>query len=464
MIIMKFGGTSVGRADRLERIIQIIKNTSAQERTIAVVSAMSGKTKAEGTTSRLLNALDFAEKGETEKMKVEIADVLTYHAGMINEIFNKEELKKSTLEAARQMLDETLRFLSAISEIREITAATRDRVIAVGEQLSAMIIASLCSQEGIQAVYADLGSVLQKKNNMTVDSQFFYELGNQAKDLIEKLTSGKAIAIASGYIGHIPGGIIENVGRGYTDYTSALLAASYRAKELQIWKEVDGIFSTDPRKVKSAVILPEISFDEAAEMAFFGTEAIHPKTMGPCVKFDIPIRVKNVDNLDAQGTLVTKKKTEISKGPKCITVKSNITVLTVNSNNMLDAPGFIARMGEIFRKNNVSIDLMATSEVSVSISVHDLSEHSLAILEKELATIGDVSLMKRLNSVSVIGHGMQTTAGIAGKVFSTMGGKGVNIILISQGASELSISFVIKEEDGLAALQALHDMMLEVKK
>jgi aspartate kinase len=453
MVVMKFGGTSLGRKERLEKIPEILERESEKKK-IIVVSAISGKTKREGTTSKLLLAIDIGG----EKAKKILDEIAHFHTEFIDNIIEDEETRKEM----KRFITKEINFAKDIipPEGIKIPVITDD-IIAIGERFSAYILYHFLHKRNINVGFCDLSSVYPKRKSQKVPKGFWGRLQKRIGKKIREYINKYDVVVATGYIGSIPGGIIESIGRGYSDYTSALISADIMAKELQIWKEVDGIYSTDPNKVEDAFVLPKISYEEAAEMAYFGAEALHPKTIEPCIENSIPIRIKNIDKPDFPGTIVSEEKQYLIEGPKAITLKENITIITVSSNRMLDAPGFIAEMGEIYKKHNISIDLMATSEVSVSCSIYNLPSNKLEELLEDLRKIGRVSVIRHLNSISVIGHGMQMTPGIAGKVFSLLGKHKINIILISQGASELSISFVVDEKDGLKALKLLHNIIKE---
>ena len=266
--------------------------------------------------------------------------------------------------------------------------------------------------------------------------------------------------VLTGYFGFVPGGIIQSIGRGYTDLTAALAAAAVGARELQIWKEVDGVFSADPRKVEDAHVLESITPDEAAELTYFGSEVIHPFTMEQVIKANIPIRIKNTLNPGAPGTIVDPDLDD--SGPArpatAVTAKRNITVININSNRMLMAYGFMERIFNVFEKYGIIIDLIATSEVSVSITVDN--EKNLDRAVADLKELGDVTVRRNLAILSLVGRGQKHCVGLAGRMFSELGSEQINIEMISQGASEINISCVIKDEHADRALRVIHSALV----
>lgn len=465
--VLKFGGTSVGTTERLHKVKDIILASQKKDSIAVCVSAMSGTTKKEGTTSRLLNAIDAASNGKSEGITSELNHILEFHKNIINATIKDQTRQSELLAYVEKELHFLQNFLEALLEIGEVTPRSRDRVISVGEILSAKILSEIIndSQKENKALFINLNQIMMDEEWNEADGSFFRILEEKIGTLVLERAKDYEILVLTGYVGRIPGGIIEKIGRGYTDYTAALTAAGSGAGSLEIWKEVDGIFSADPRKVSDAHVIPHISYLEAAELTFFGTEAIHPRTMEPCIRREIPIRVKNVLNPEGEGTLVNKEKKPSLKGiGKALTQKSNIAVVNIESDRMNEAPGFIYNMGEIFYKHQVSIDLMATSEVSVSTTVHGIDSKKLQQLAEDLEKIGSISIIEGYSSISIIGHGMQHNIGVAGKVFSTLANNKINIVLISQGASELSISFIVEAKDAQKTIDVLHKEFLSLKK
>jgi aspartate kinase len=407
--------------------------------------------------------LDCTLTRDTKAIEQKIREMTDFHKKIIENAVQGDPIKKELLQFIDKEITSLFNFLLALVEIHEVTIRSRDRVISLGEILSARILEGvLNSLSEKKARFLNLDRLIPNNGQSdNDDDKFFLNAEKSLGKLLAKEAKKFPILVLTGFIGKIPGGIVETIGRGYTDFTASLAASGTNARQLEIWKEVDGIFSADPRKMPKAYTLTQISYLEAAELTFFGTEAIHPRTMEPCIRKQIPILVKNVLNPQGKGTIVNSEKRPSQTGiGKALTQKSNIFIINIESNKMNEAPGFIYRMGEIFYRHKVSIDLMATSEVSVSITVHDIDKEKLKNLKKELTKIGDVSIMDNLAAISIIGHGMQHKIGAAGAIFSTMGKNSINIVLISQGASELSISFVVKKEDADRAIRILHEEIL----
>jgi aspartate kinase len=330
-------------------------------------------------------------------------------------------------------------------------------IISTGEKLSALIFTGLLNSTGIDADYVNLETLIDKPFT-AANHEFYAHMRAELKKRIE--LCGHRVPVLTGYFGFVPGGIIQSIGRGYTDLTAALAAASVGARELQIWKEVDGIFSADPRKVEDAHVLKSITPEEAAELTYFGSEVIHPFTMEQVIRADIPIRIKNTLNPAVPGTIVDPNL--VDKGPSrpatAVTAKRNITVININSNRMLMAYGFMARVFKVFEKYGIIIDLIATSEVSVSMTID--SDTNLDRTVADLQELGEVTVRRDLAILSLVGRGQKHCMGLSGQMFSELGREKINIEMISQGASEINISCVIQDEHADRALRVIHSALV----
>jgi len=449
-VVQKFGGTSLGKADRMRSVAEIVKSSLQNDRVVLALSAMSSYIKAEGTTSRLIEA-SAAALAKKDFYKI-IDSIAEHHLSTIDELLTgafHEQIGKKIKEELHGLKS----FLGAISVIGEMSPRSQDVIIGMGEKLSACIFAGLLNSMGIDAEFVDLSLVIEKK--FTEAGQEFYAYTQERlKSRIE--ACGHKIAVLTGYFGFVPGGIINSIGRGYTDLTAALAAAAIGARELQIWKEVDGVFSADPRKVPDAVVLPAITPEEAAELTYYGSEVIHPFTMEQVVRAGIPIRIKNTFKPDIPGTIVDPNADSLcpAKPATAITAKRGITVVNINSNRMLMAYGFMAKVFNVFEKHGIIIDLISTSEVNISTTVEKTNRLKAAIADLE--HLGSVSVTKDMAILSLVGRGQRHSVGLAGRMFSVLADEGINIEMISQGASEINISCVIDDADADKALSAIH--------
>ncbi|OGH01042.1 MAG: hypothetical protein A2600_01270 [Candidatus Lambdaproteobacteria bacterium RIFOXYD1_FULL_56_27] len=455
LLVQKYGGTSVGTAERLDNVAKIVAQTREQGHKVAVVlSAMSSQVKAEGTTTRLMEAAKAAiEGGPYYKIIDQIAE---RHNETLEQAIKDRTLQERTKADVGSMFKKLKSFLDAIGVIEEISPRSMDVVVGMGEKLSARIFTGVLNDRGIDAVFCNLENLVDEPFT-EVNLEFCqYLQGKLAQILAE---AGAQVPVFTGYFGFAPGGILKSIGRGYTDFTAALIAAGAKATELQIWKEVDGIYSSDPRKVPKAKVLSAITPEEALELTYYGSEVIHPFTMEQVTRAGIPVRIKNTFSPDLPGTFIDPKYVPDPGNGKAtaVTVKRNVTILNVNSNRMLMAYGFMNRVFEVLGRYEIVIDLIATSEVNISMTIDSVSNLAPAI--KELERLGTVSVKKGMAILSLVGQGMRNRIGVSGEMFTKLANAGVNIELISQGASEINISCAISDDQSDKALRAVHEML-----
>lgn len=465
----------------------IVAEYSKNYKVVVVCSARSTDTKEEGTTTRLLKAADEAlNRGDyTSIIEAIRRDHLQASKSNIQDVQLLEQLGTDI----NGECDRLEKYLSASQVIDEISPRTLDSIMAVGEKLSCMYMAAMMNDCGVKAKYVDLSRVIPLGYDVSksgLDHDFYSYLTNK---FVEQVCSvGNQVPVVTGFFGVVPGGLLNGVGRGYTDLCAALVAVGLQADELQIWKEVDGIFTADPRKVPTARLIDRITPEEASELTYYGSEVIHPFTMEQVINARIPIRIKNVMNPKGDGTIIfpdfnsrpgeetplhppiafdlaslsiNPSALQRLKLPTAVTTKQNIIVLNVHSNKKNHSHGFLAQVFTLLDKWRLVVDLISTSEVHVSMALHStLSEASLREALHELRKYGTVDVTRKLCIVSLVGKQMKQLVGIAGKMFTTLADAGVNIEMISQGASEINISCVIDEHDALKALNVLHQRIL----
>ncbi|KAK0940949.1 hypothetical protein LTR29_007507 [Friedmanniomyces endolithicus] len=490
-VVQKFGGTSVGKF--AVKIAEDIVVAGLKDQRIAVVcSARSTGTKAEGTTNRLLRAARDVLAGSRKYVGiVEALRVDHVQAGQ-DCIGNSPKILKHYTESVNAECHELLKDLGGAHQLEEMTSGTMDKVMSRGEKLSCLYMTALLQARGVNAAYVDMSSVITFSTAKGLNDDFYRHLAEAMTDKI--LSHGPGVVpVITGYFGKVPGGLLDQVGRGYTDLCAALVAVGLHARELQIWKEVDGIFTADPRKVPTARLLDSVTPSEAAELTFYGSEVIHPFTMDQVIRASIPIRIKNVMNPRHNGTTIfrdpadeaaAKKRSGLfrnrsvsnlalharPKRPTAVTIKPSITVLNVHSKRRTRAHGFLMSIFSILDKHGLSVDLISSSEVHVSMAIHSESallsgqgEEEMKIEDAalqgavdDLSRWGDVDLVPNMAIISLVGRQLRSMVGISGRFFSTLGEHGVNIEMISQGASEINISCVIEEREANRALNVVH--------
>lgn len=485
-IVQKFGGTSVGKFP--ENIVDdIVKEYSKLHRVAVVCSARSSNTKSEGTTSRLLTAADLAtDMGDYDSLLKVIEDD---HVNNAREKIQDPEIQKRLIEDSKAEVAMAKELLHASQIIGEISPRTLDSLMSVGEKLSCLFITALMKDHGLKSVYVDLSHIIPLDYDISKgfdDSFYLFLVGELAK--IALAQDQDAIPVFTGYFGVVPGGLLNGIGRGYTDLCAALIAVGVQADELQIWKEVDGIFTADPRKVPRARLLDSVTPDEAAELTYYGSEVIHPFTMEQVIKAKIPIRIKNVMKPSGKGTIIYPDnigrrgeatpphppaayetlpssyiQTHKKRSATAITAKQNIVVINVHSNKKTLSHGFLAHIFTTLDKYRLVVDLISTSEVHVSMAMQLQAEeeHNLKEALKDLRRMGTVDVTREMTIVSLVGKQMVNFIGIAGNMFKVLADERINIEMISQGANEINISAVINANDTIRALQSIHAKLLE---
>lgn len=443
MIVMKFGGTSVESEEAIARAAKIVKEREHRW-PVVVVSAM-GK-----TTNKLLQAANEAAAGRRERAFVLLDELRGYHLthGLAVAGSATAELERY-IRAHFEWLDELIRGLSVVGEL---SGRSMDAVASVGERLSSLVFTFALRGFGVHAQHLDARRVIITDDQFTQAQPQLEE----TYDLLRRELQGAAessIVVMGGFIGATKEGQTTTLGRGGSDYSASIIGAGIGAEEIQIWTDVNGMLTADPRIVPGAYRVKSMSFAEAAEMAYFGAKVLHPATIAPAFENNIPVLILNSRSPELSGTKITSEAVPCRNVVKSISCKRGITVLNVQSTRMLMAYGFMYRMFEIFDRYHTSVDMVSTSEVSVSLTV-DNCEH-LHDICSDLAKFADVSVEHDQAIVCLVGENLRYTPGIASRAFEVVQQK--NIRMISQGASLLNLGFVISEKDLNDAVTALHE-------
>ena len=433
MLVLKFGGTSVGIPAHCERALEIVAARRAADPVI-VVSALSGVT-------NMLVELCRAGAPRAELL-AKLDERHLDHAAHLGVPFDVVTTRLATLRAD-----------PALSRPDAIVRADRDRILAFGERLAAALFAAALTKRGLAARALHAGDA-----GLITDDHFgqAHPMPEAPERLRASFQAGAGIAVFTGFIGATRDGRTTTLGRGGSDYSAAYIGAALGADEIQIWTDTSGMLSADPRVVPEARPVPRLSFAEACELAYFGARVLHPKTLLPAMERGVPVRILNTARPEDPGSLITSEAEASAEGwrVKSIASKSGITAVTIASTRMLLAHGFLARVFEVFGRHHVVVDLVTTSEVSISVTVDDTSRLPQALAE--LASIGQVEVRENLAVVAVVGEGAPTQIGLAGHVFTLLGGVGVPVEMISQGASRVNLSFVVAEAHAAKVVKLLH--------
>lgn len=433
MIVMKFGGSSVGSAERIKGVTDIIKSRLDQK-PVVVCSAVKG------ITDQLIDTAEKAANGND--VSKELEEIKNKHHSILKDL----ELDETLVD---EQLDEFNKVIDKIFIMKKTTLELMDEVQSFGERCSIRIVAEHLTKVGIKAQACDafdIGMIT------TPDYGKAEPLPDSEEKIAEAINKINAVPIVTGFIGKDSAGNITTLGRGGSDYTAGIIGAALGAT-VEIWTDVNGIMSTDPRVVKDAKTIEKITFNEASELAYFGARVLHPKTIWPAVRKNVAVKVLNSFEPENKGTTIVKEG-EKTKTLKAIAFKKDITLINVNSTRMLLAHGFLARLFSIFEDYKKSVDMIATTEVSVSMTVDN--DKNLDKIKDDLEGIAEVKVAKNKAIICAVGEGMKDVPGVAGRIFSTMGKNKINVEMISQGASEINVSFIVDAKDTDKAVQTLH--------
>ncbi len=441
MIVMKFGGTSVGNAKAIREVAAIVK-ARVKLRPVVVVSAVSG------ITDTLIRLAKASAEGKG-------ADILESIRGRHSDLLADMKLSPSLLADELGELEKL-----AVSVRRgktKLTKKTMDLFQSFGERMSSVIVSAELRKSGVPskafAAY-DLGMIT---NDDFGDAE---PLPSSFALLKKKVNALKVVPVVTGFIGKTKKGEITTLGRGGSDYTAAILGAALKADAIQIWKEVDGFLTTDPRIVPGAKVVHELAFEEACELAYFGAKVLHPKTILPAMEAGVPVQILNTFKPDGRGTTIVSSFRERhgkSHTVEAFSRKKGITIVHVRSPEFFDGSGLMAKLFQTFERHRTSIDLIATSVVSVSLTIDN--EDYLTALVQDLRTLGEVQVVRGKAILCMVG-GSINAAGVAGKVFTTLGEHRIPVEMISQAASGVSMTFVVDENDNERALNILHETFI----
>ncbi|MFW5775812.1 MAG: lysine-sensitive aspartokinase 3 [Spirochaetota bacterium] len=440
MVVMKFGGSSVRNAEMIRRVIEIARGRLDQAPLL--VSSAMGK-----TTDTLLLIAANAEAGDREAAFALVEKLEHHHTKTAAELVSDPALQ----EAVGKLFGELRSLTQGIYLIRECSPRSRDAVLSFGERLSTLVITAAARSHGVDAELLDARTLIQ------TDAEF----GGAAPDLVAttRMTRERVrprpdhLFVTQGFIGSTPDGVTTTLGRGGSDYTATILGAALDAESVEIWTDVDGIMTSDPRVIEGARTIPHISYDEAAELAYFGARVVHPATILPAVNQSIPVWVKNTSAPGRPGTRIHADTD--GSGIRAIASKSGITLLTVRSSRMLNAYGFLRALFAVFDRHRVSVDLVATSEVSVSMTVE--RDVNLAPIVTDLEELGEVSVEREKSIVCLVGRGLFREAGVLSNVFAAI--DPVPVRMISLGSSDINLSLVVSQADTDRVLRSLHERL-----
>lgn len=456
MIVAKFGGTSVADRAAITRLIAIIRaarQAAIQPESpdwrgpVVVVSALGG------ATDRLLGLAAAAAAGDADGATEQIHALCKRHLEVAGVIANPSE--RRDVETFIQHEFESLeRVVGALGVLGEVSPRWMDTIAATGELLSSRIVAAALSSQGLAAGWVDARKAIVTSNEFMAAAPLWTETTAAVRATVDPILVQRKIAVVGGFVGATKDGVTTTLGRGGSDYSAAIIGACLDATEIQIWTDVDGLLTADPRIVKNTHVVPQLSYDEASELAYFGAKVLHPATIQPAIAKNIPVRILNSQRpLDSDGTLVTGSRPPGAGPLTAVASKKHVTVVDISSTRMLMAHGFLRRIFETFEKFKTSVDVVTTSEVSVSVTIDDARR--VPEIMNALAEVADVTREDNMAILCAVGDGLQNDPTFVGKLLEAL--EGVPVRMLSQAAARRNITLVINEKDLEPALKRVHE-------
>ncbi|RPJ60390.1 MAG: lysine-sensitive aspartokinase 3 [Acidobacteria bacterium] len=445
MIVMKFGGTSVKDQTAMWRVIEAVAKFRDRH-PIVVLSAVAG------ATNGLLTIGDLAYRGKREEAEAISHKLREHHLSVARQLLTGSRISR-TEASISACFGEISNIIQGLYLLGECSLRTKDALASFGERLSTLIFAEALVEKGYPGVLVDSRELIKTDSSFTqavVLQDVSFPL---LRERLQPLLEAGQIPVLQGFIGATQDGITTTIGRGGSDYTASLVGAAVNADEIQIWTDVPGILTTDPRIVPEVYKIKTISFAEASELAYFGAKVLHPSTLLPAVIRNIPVQVCNSAAIDQPGTFISANSVPSKTPVKAIACKKGITIINIYSTRMLLAHGFLLRIFEAFEKYKTVVDVVSTSEVNVSLTIDSTTR--LEPLLEELRKFADVEVEEDAAVICVVGDDLRNTPGVSGRIFSAV--SSINVRMISQGASRINVTFLVGGNKMEEAVRALHN-------
>jgi len=456
---MKFGGTSVGDASCIARVCEIVKEASRDHSILVVVSAMSG------VTNRLIEAATRAEAGERDNAALLIDALRKQHDLALNALIHDPETRKRLSARIEELLREATRLCDGTALIRELTPRTLDSVSSLGERLSAPLVAAALKEYGVETEAVEATELIVTDGYHGAAEPAIDRTRERCEVRLRPLLQKGIVPVVTGFIGATPEGVLTTLGRGGSDYSATILGAAISADEIIIWTDVNGVLSADPRLVPEARTIPEISYREAAELAYFGAKVLHPKTLRAVIAAEIPVWIRNTFEPKNPGTKITLKGSGFTLGVKALTAIKDVSLIAVGGPGIVGLPDVVGRTFSTTASVRANVLLISQSssqnDICFIVASTD-AKRTVEALRQQFAQdlahhkVEHITLDPNIAIVAVVGENMRGTVGMAGRTFSALGREEVNIIAIAQGSSESNISFVVASQHMSKALAAVH--------
>jgi aspartate kinase len=443
VIVVKFGGTSVGDAEAIKRSAEIVRGRLDRS-PIVVVSALGGATNA------LLAVGEQSAKGHLIGALRGVETLRDRHLTECDNLLGKCPEADEISGELSAMFDELAHLAEALSTLGHVTPRSLDAMASYGEQLSSSLVTAYFTRCGIDAEYVDARGVMVTDDKFMEAEPQTEAIATRAREIIHPLVQKGKVPVMGGFIGSTTSGITTTLGRGGSDYSASLVGAALNADAIEIWTDVDGMLTADPRVVKSAQLIEQIRFDEASELASFGAKVLHPNTIAPAVRLGIPVFIYNSRRPEGKGTRITFDAPH--RPVSAIAGKTDVTIVKVTAARMLLAHGFLRRVFEIFERNRTSVDVVATSEISVSVTIDDPAR--LDALVVDLRALGDVSIERNRGIIAIVGAGICDAGGAMGRALMALGD--VKIHMMSLSATGINLTVIVDQEAVTPAIKRLH--------
>jgi aspartate kinase len=450
---MKFGGTSVADADAIARVIAIVRSQLQKHHDIpvVVVSALAG------VTDNLIAVARRAEDGDGDHAASTLRALLERHLAVASAL--TEGSRPQLLHAIRAEFDELIGLVHALAVLREVSPRSLDAVLAAGELVSSRIVAATLVDHDCPAAWVDARAVLVTDAEHSGAAPDMEATGRRVNERLLPLVDAGQVAVIGGFVGATANGVTTTLGRGGSDYSAAIFGAALGASEIQIWTDVDGMLTADPRIVPHPRVVPQLSFAEASELAYFGAKVLHPSTILPAVDSNIPVRILNSHRPERPGTVITAGGASADLELTAIACKRNVTVVDITSTRMLMAHGFLRRLFEVFERFKTAVDVVTTSEVSVSVTVDDTRR--LDAIVDNLRNFAEVACEPEMAIISAVGENLRSDPALFVRAVTAL--DRIPLRLVSQAAGRRNITFVLRDADTPRAMAKLHEQFFETR-
>jgi len=445
---MKFGGTSVADPEALSRLIGIVRHALEGpdgSAPIVIVSALGG------VTDQLVAVAGMAEEGEADRAAAALHALRDRHIAVASAVTN--ESRAAIVAQVTSELNELIGLVHALAVLREVSPRSLDAVLAVGEVVSSRIVAAALADRGVPSLWVDARTVLATDAEHTAAAPDMIDTCQRTRERVAPASAAGSVVVLGGFIGATANGVTTTLGRGGSDYSAAVFGACLGVDEIQIWTDVDGMLTADPRIVPQPRVVPQLTFAEASELAYFGAKVLHPSTILPAVAKNIPVRILNSRRPENPGTRITAEARPVVGQLAAIACKRDVTVIDITSTRMLMAHGFLRRLFEVFERFKTSVDVVTTSEVSVSVTVDD-TRRLEAILDN-LRNFAEASCEREMAIICAVGENLRADPTLFSRAVTAL--DRVPLRLVSQAASRRNITFVLRDADVPHAMMRLHE-------